>query len=96
MSTNPAGSVVSIHRYPVKSMQGEQLDACKVTEKGLLGDRAFALVDISDGKVVSAKNPRKWAGLFGFHASYAEAPRSGAGRMKAKRGLIKVSTPHRP
>src|ERR1700730_11043127 len=34
------GSVVSLWRYPVKSMMGEELNAAEVTERGLLGDRA--------------------------------------------------------
>lgn len=72
-----AGSLVSIRRHPVKSMMGEEVDRCDLTEQGLLGDRTFALIDTSDGKVVSAKNPRKWAGLFEFRASFAEPPRAG-------------------
>ena len=71
------GSVLSLWRYPVKSMMGEELNASAVTERGLLGDRAYALLDPSTGKVVSAKNPRKWSNLFEFRANYAEAPRSG-------------------
>ncbi|MGE5755047.1 MAG: MOSC N-terminal beta barrel domain-containing protein [Planctomycetaceae bacterium] len=43
----------------VKSMMGEELNGAYVTECGLRGDRAYALVDPSNGKVVSAKNPRK-------------------------------------
>lgn len=39
------GSVVEIWRYPVKSMAGERLDSCAVGEKGLEGDRRWALVD---------------------------------------------------
>ena len=38
-------------------------------ENGLLGDRAYALLDNSDGKVATAKNPRKWPNLFAFRAS---------------------------
>ena len=71
-------SVVSLWRYPVKSMMGEELNAADVTERGLLGDRAYALVDPSNGKVVSAKNPRKWAKLFDFRAVFVEPPRPGA------------------
>ena len=57
MSTAVAvASVVSLWRYPVKSMMGEELNASVVTERGLLGDRAFAVVDSSTGKVASAKN----------------------------------------
>ena len=39
------GSVVSLWRYPVKSMLGEELNAAEVSESGLNGDRAYALVD---------------------------------------------------
>src|ERR671911_2379450 len=72
------GSVVSIWRYPVKSMMGEELNAAEITERGLLGDRAYALVDSSDGKVASAKNPRKWSQLFDFRAAFVDPPRPGA------------------
>jgi uncharacterized protein YcbX len=67
------GSIVSLWRYPVKSMMGEELNASEVTTGGLLADRAYALVDRSDGKVASAKNPRKWP-LFDFRAVLRESP----------------------
>jgi uncharacterized protein YcbX len=70
------GSVVSLWRYPVKSMIGEELPASDVTERGLLGDRAYALVDVETGKVVSAKNPRRWANLFDFRAALVNPPQS--------------------
>ena len=72
------GRVVSLWRYPVKSMMGEELNATEVTERGLLGDRAYALVDSSDGKVGTAKNPRKWPNLFEFRATFLEPPRTSA------------------
>src|SRR5713226_8141347 len=71
------GSVVCLWRYPVKSMMGEELNATEVNTGGLLGDRAYALVDGSDGKVASAKNPRKWPQLFDFRAALADDPRPG-------------------
>ena len=71
---NSAGSIVSLWRYPVKSMMGEEINSSLVTERGLLGDRSYALVDLATGKVVSAKNPRKWPGMFGFRAVYVEPP----------------------
>src|SRR5215211_4106944 len=74
--SNP--TVVSLWRYPVKSMMGEELNRADITERGLLGDRAYALVDRSDGKVASAKNPRKWPTLFEFRAAFAAPPRPGA------------------
>lgn len=71
------GSVVSLWRYPVKSMMGEELNAASVAERGLLGDRVYALQDSSTGKIVSAKNPRKWPNLFDFRAAFVEHPRIG-------------------
>jgi uncharacterized protein YcbX len=74
MEGSAAGIVASLWRYPVKSMMGEELNASVVTERGLLGDRAFALTDRETGKVVSAKEPRKWQAMFGFRAAYSEPP----------------------
>jgi uncharacterized protein YcbX len=59
-------------------MMGEELNAAEITERGLLGDRAYALVDRADGKVASAKNPRKWSPLFDFRAAFGDPPRPGA------------------
>jgi uncharacterized protein len=39
-----AVSVVALWRYPVKSMMGEDLNSSEVTDRGLLGDRQFAVV----------------------------------------------------
>src|SRR6266581_2092636 len=72
------GSVVALWRYPVKSMMGEELNASEVTERGLVGDRQFAVLDASTGKVAGAKNPRKWGHFFDFHAAYVEPPERGA------------------
>ena len=74
-TTNTAiGTVVSLWRYPVKSMLGEELNSSYVTERGLLGDRTYALIDQETGKVASAKNPRKWGKLFDFRATFIEDP----------------------
>ena len=72
------GSVVGLWRYPVKSMMGEELNAAEVTERGLVGDRQFAVVDASTGKVAGAKNPRKWGNFFDFRAAYVEPPERGS------------------
>jgi uncharacterized protein len=68
------GRVAEMWRYPVKSMMGEEIDCAYVTGHGMLGDRAYALIDRATGKVASAKNPRKWPGLFGFKAAYCAPP----------------------
>ena len=78
MSNATQGSIASLWRYPVKSMLGEELSAAEVTEHGLLGDRAYALIDRADGKAATAKNPKKWPTLFGFRATFIEPPRPGA------------------
>jgi len=65
-----AGVLATLHRYPVKSMMGEEVNSAFITERGLFGDRSYALRDSETGKVVSAKNPRKWPNMFRFRASY--------------------------
>jgi uncharacterized protein len=67
------GKVVSLWRYPLKSMLGVELNSSYVTERGLLGDRSYALIDQETGKVASAKNPRKWGTLFDFRAAFIDA-----------------------
>ena len=47
MTESIAGSIQSLWRYPVKSMLGEEIDRSTVTERGFVGDRAYALVDLS-------------------------------------------------
>ncbi len=71
--TQKSGSVSAICAYPVKSMLGEELAQIAVTERGLMGDRAYALIDDESGKVITAKNPRKWGDLFAFKAALTNA-----------------------
>lgn len=72
------GAVVSLWRYPVKSMMGEELNASDLTDRGMLGDRSRALMDAETGKVVSAKNPRKWPNMFDFRAVFTAPPLLGS------------------
>src|SRR5947209_613777 len=76
-NTQMAGKVVTLWRYPIKSMLGEELNATEVSTRGLLGDRAYALVDQATSKVASAKHPRKWPHLFDFRAAFVIPPRPG-------------------
>jgi uncharacterized protein YcbX len=59
-------------------MMGEELNAAEVTDRGLRGDRVYALVDRADGKVATAKNPRKWPHLFDFRANLIEGAAAGS------------------
>jgi uncharacterized protein YcbX len=70
-------AVTALYRYPVKSMLGESLQRCRVDERGLAGDRAYALVDVETGTVASAKVPRLWGGLLGFSARCVGEPERG-------------------
>jgi len=78
------GSIASLHRYPVKSMMGEELPATRIGPKGLQGDRAFALMDPATGKIASAKNPSKWPGLFQYRAEFV-APLNGSAHLPPAR-----------
>ncbi|KAA0547143.1 MOSC domain-containing protein [Bacillus sp. BGMRC 2118] len=68
--------VTSIWRYPVKSMMGEELNECEVTEKGLVGDRAYGVIDQETGKLANAKNPMKWPNMFQYAAKFTYSPLS--------------------
>lgn len=63
--------VEDVRRYPVKSMLGERLSRVDVTPAGLAGDRRFALLDRTTGRVVSAKDPRRWRAMLTLRASGA-------------------------
>jgi hypothetical protein len=82
------GSIVSLWRYPVKSMMGEELNRAEVTRGGLAGDRQYALIDSSSRKVASAKNPKKWPTLFDFRAALAHP---GAG--SAHHAPVRITLP---
>ena len=71
------GTVVGLWRFPVKSMAGEQIAEAELTERGLVGDRRYALIDVQTGKVVSAKSVRLFPNVLGCQARFIEAPRAG-------------------
>jgi MOSC domain-containing protein len=82
--TGQVGTVQALWRFPVKSMAGEQLDAADVTPGGLIGDRAYAIVDRETGKVASAKHPKLWPDLLKCRAVLVEDSRSGEGVSPAR------------
>jgi hypothetical protein len=69
------GTIAEVWRYPVQSMGGESLAAAGCTGHGILGDRAYGLVDAETGKVVSSsEGRRKWRGIVALRARYPEPP----------------------
>jgi uncharacterized protein YcbX len=63
-------TVSRIYRYPVKSMLGEDLESVAINARGVLGDRAYAVIDPAENRVGSAKIPHKWKRLYEFSALY--------------------------
>jgi uncharacterized protein len=76
------GTVSQLWRYPVKSFRGERLEEVSLDERGLAGDRAFAVRD-ADGKLGSGKTTRRFRflrDLFDFAAETSD-------------GAVRVCTP---
>jgi uncharacterized protein YcbX len=53
-------------------MLGEELAEAAVTNRGFVGDRAFAILDSESGRVASGKSPRKWGSLLDCTAKFAD------------------------
>ena len=47
--------VTQLWRFPVKSLQGEQVDSVRITPEGLDGDRRFAIFDMATGFGLTAR-----------------------------------------
>ncbi len=65
------GSLAQIRRYPVKSTGGELLDEVALTERGLPGDRAWAVRDEVRGGIRGAK---KIPALMNLSSRYVTPP----------------------
>ena len=65
------GTVAALWRYPLKSLRGEALERIAIGPSGIPGDRAFALRDARDGRILSAK---RTAALLALRAVYPEGP----------------------
>lgn len=76
MSSETVGSVAGLWRFPVKSMKGEPIEQAELTARGLVGDRAYALIDVDTGKVVSAKSVKLFPRILDCRAAFVEPPKS--------------------
>lgn len=74
MERRQIGIVKELFRYPVKSMLGERLERLEIGERGVIGDRAWALRECINGKIVSAK---KFAQMLDCRATYETPPIDG-------------------
>ena len=75
------GRVAALWRYPVKSMLGEELEEAVFAERGLAGDRAYAVADVESGQIRNAKRAG-WEGLFGFRAELVGEPYDAPSRLR--------------
>ena len=57
--------VAELWRYPVKSMQGQSLERADLTDAGLDGDRMWAVVEESSGKVLTGRREPRLLLAFG-------------------------------
>ena len=63
--------VKEIWRYPVKSMAGERLERCAVGQRGIFGDRGWAIRETATGEIHNAK---RFPALMQCVARYRAAP----------------------
>lgn len=65
--------VGELWRYPVKSLRGERLDAAEIGPDGLVGDRGFAIFDLTTGFGLTARRePRLLEAAAAWHAGRLE------------------------
>ncbi|GAB2993015.1 MOSC N-terminal beta barrel domain-containing protein [Amycolatopsis acidiphila] len=72
-----SGSVVQLHRWPVKSLRGERVEAARFDDRGMAGDRAHALIDLRPKRTGKVLTIRQNPGLLSWHSAYrgpAEEP----------------------
>lgn len=67
-------SVGRLWQYPVKSMQGLEVDEILLGPGGVAGDRAYGFVDVETGRLASAKRPRRFGPLLDCRAKFLAPP----------------------
>lgn len=95
MTNASEASVQALWRHPVKSMRGELVSQAEFTKGGLVGDRAYALIDVETGKVVSAKSVRLFPALLECEAAFESPPmlasQPPAARITLPNGVVTTS-----
>lgn len=68
--------VAGLYRYPVQSVQGEELSSLAFGPKGVPGDRGFSIADLELGVVAHVSAARKnYRPMFNWRARYVAEPR---------------------
>jgi uncharacterized protein YcbX len=75
------GVVAALWRYPVKGMQGESLQQTEIDQNGVLGDRVYALQELSPDRSTSDRSPPRVVlsaeEAIQLRARYLREPRQG-------------------
>jgi uncharacterized protein len=71
MGRRQIGTVGALWRYPVKSLRGESLAEAGLTERGIAGDRAWAVRELERGGIMSA---RTFPAMLQMNARYLGGP----------------------
>lgn len=82
------GVIERLWRYPIKSTGGERLRSVAVDERGLVGDRLYAVRD-GEGKFGSGKNTRRFRRMDGLLQLSSRYPRG-----TAEQGPAELLDPH--
>jgi uncharacterized protein len=85
ISRQQIGVVRALWRYPVKSMRGESLSVAEITQRGVAGDRMWALRESTYGGLVSA---RTWPAMLQLRASWADNP------VENPRARVRIDLPN--
>ena len=78
-------TLLGIRRYPVKAMTGESLDSVVVDDRGLAGDRWWAVTD-ADGRLASHKDSRRFRRRDGIEEFTAATSSDGTARVVGPHG----------
>jgi hypothetical protein len=87
------GRVLEIWRYPVKSMAGAELRECRVSERGIPGDRGWAL---RDEEVREIRGAKKFPSLLECSARYLREPNGGERSLSPTAPASGPTTRRRP
>ena len=66
--------VLELSRWPVKSLRGERVTAARFDERGMAGDRAYALLDERPNRAGNVLTVRQNQTLLSWSASYGDLP----------------------
>ncbi|GGK77808.1 MOSC domain-containing protein [Planomonospora parontospora subsp. parontospora] len=77
--TTYRGSVQRVLRWPVKSLRGEEIEQARLDERGMAGDRAYALVDERDHHAGRVLTVRQRAEMLHWRSGYPGEDRTGEG-----------------